>query len=170
MTARHCVDDGHGNVEVGEIIKYTVYADSNTYVAKVSHFTKNSDIAILTSVNDVDHSIARLSSGTVPVGLNVHIIGHPVGLQWTYITGVVSAIRDIKPSFVKRKFKTIHIASLVMRGNSGGGAFDNNGTLLGVASFMITDRRMPSPGMSFFVHRDVLIDLLNEKKIKYYRP
>lgn len=180
VTAKHCVEDDDGNVEVGEIIQYAIHSDHDNrypisndkkiYIAKVAHYTENSDIAILTAIDDVNHSIARISNTSIPVGLNVHIIGHPIGLQWTYITGVVSAVRYIKPSFVKNEFKTIHIAAFIMGGNSGGGAFDNNGNLIGVASFIVLDQKMPSAGMSFFVHKDILIELLAEENIKYYQP
>lgn len=174
-TARHCVTNRDGEVTLGEMVKYTqqidhdyewpVSKDEVVYVAKVSFFTEKSDIAILTSINDVDHGIVRISKKPITIGMTAHVMGHPTGLQWTYLTGMVSAVRTMTIYHWDYPLKTIHINASIRRGHSGCGAFDSGGNLIGIASFGIGPE---TSDMSFFIHRDTLIALLDGNDIRYY--
>jgi S1-C subfamily serine protease len=124
----------------------------------------STDLAVLKSIDDVDHNMLKISTNDVQIGTEVHILGHPVGMEYTYMKGIVSQVRKFHIPSIGKKLKVLHVTSLVWRGNSGGPAVDGSGHLVGVASFI----RPGTPGMSFFVHKDELIKLLDKADIKYY--
>ena len=80
----------------------------------------------------------KLSNKLPEVGSDVHAIGHPGSLSWTYTKGYVSQVR---PNYKWSYEKTIHQASIIQTqtpispGNSGGPLINSEGELLGVNSF-----------------------------------
>lgn len=101
------------------------------------------DLALLKVTGLVPkHSFAEVSQTAPAIGSDVHIMGHPGGLYYSYIAGKVSAYHDhIK--LIHKLGPFIQVSAPVYNGNSGGGAFDNEGRLIGIASFMPP---MPSTG------------------------
>ena len=174
ITARHCVSDDFGNVKFGSIIRYTVYKDftekqsdykpKHVYSAIIVAEKDTKDLAVLKSTDNVSHSIPKIARGPVRSGTHANILGHPSGLKWSFMSGDVSGTRQMKLDFFGLDLKLLHITSLIWRGNSGGPAFNDDGDIIGIASFI----RMDVPGMSFFVHKDELITLLDNNDIKYY--
>jgi S1-C subfamily serine protease len=173
-TARHCVAEEDDSVKLGSIKTFLTYDDFSTklprptpkhlYSAIVVDTDKDTDVAILKSIDDVTHDILKIRKGDVPVGLDAHTMGHPAGMTYSYITGVVSQIRDLNIPEIGKKVKTIHLTSLIWKGNSGCAAVDGDGNIIGVASFLLAS----APGMSFFVHKNELVKLLDKNNIKYY--
>ena len=181
VTARHCVmeDDTSPpqDSDLGTKIKYHMVSDydfqtpptpiDEVYTSTVVALHKDFDIAVLKSMDDVDHDIARIGSYTqVPTGMDVHIIGHPFDYRYSYMAGEVAATRVIhEPHLFPHKQLMLQVFSNAGPGSSGGGAFDSNGRLIGICSYI--DRRVP--GLSFFIHQQIINDFLIEENIKYYR-
>lgn len=119
---------------------------------------KQEDIALLAVVKPQTlkkHGIAKLARSSPRPGENVHIMGHPIGLYWSYSSGVVSAYpKTIKPNIL------MQIAAPVFHGNSGGGAFNDDGELVGIAWFI-----MNTPHMGCFVYLETLRSILNDTGI-----
>lgn len=136
-----------------------------SHKATVQAFDQAEDLAILRLVSsDVPkHPIAKLSKADLRDGDDVHVVGHPRGVMWTYIRGVVSSTREI-PNPNDFTFKVLQVSAPVWFGNSGGGAFDEDGRLIGIASYITR-----APNMSFFVHRDVIRGLLVSERVPGYR-
>jgi serine protease Do len=67
-------------------------------------------------------------SGTVKQGQQVIALGHPQGLQFSVVEGVISAMRDIEGAHM------IQIAIPIEVGNSGGPLLDLGGRVLGIVS------------------------------------
>jgi S1-C subfamily serine protease len=92
------------------------------------------DLAVL-QVKDVSpHGYAEFRQGTVPVGEEVYVVGQPWGdlsLPWTVTRGIVSGIR---PDFRDLKGEILQTDATIWYGNSGGGMFDHEGRLVGIAS------------------------------------
>lgn len=65
------------------------------------------------------------------VGQRVYAIGAPSGLELTLTEGLISGIRPIGRSFA------IQTSAAISPGSSGGGLFDENGSLVGITSFAI---------------------------------
>jgi S1-C subfamily serine protease len=57
----------------------------------------------------------------------------------------------------------VQIIAHVLPGNSGGGAFTKDGTLVGIASWI-----KGGAGISFFVHPETIQNFLITNKIKHY--
>ena len=59
------------------------------------------------------------------VGQDIHVIGHPQGLVWSYTNGVVSQIRDnhewTYSDGSKHQSRVLQIQTAINPGNSGGG-------------------------------------------------
>lgn len=116
------------------------------------------------------HDIAEVALENPGVGERLHVIGQPKGLYWSYIEGVVSAYRETLPE--ERSLVTelneidvigpyLQVSAPVWYGNSGGGAFDSEGKLVGIASFLTG-----SPVSCFFIHADVIRGLLKNHRIQ----
>jgi len=172
VTARHCIRNDDGSVTTGTIVKYKTY---NAYSPRIPEprltpfdiktaivvgFDRESDLAILSSVDNVRHKVAFISKDYVYDGQPVYIMGHTKGLEYTFMDGIVSKTREITAFGMRQK--TIHVTSHAWKGNSGGGAYDSNGKLVGICSFLVP------PGAVFFIHKDVVVDLLEENNIEYY--
>jgi len=177
VTARHCVDDKDQNVEKNSIVQYSTYNDfikneniippngpTTVFSAIIVADDITADIAVLKSIDDVNHHILNLNRKPIKIGTTAHIVGHTKGFRYTYMRGVVSQILRYKDEDDNQDHLTLHITSMMNRGNSGGPAVDNDGNVLGIASFL----RLDAPGMTFFIHRDELLELLEDNDIRYH--
>lgn len=153
LTAAHCVEDNL----IMEYSHVDEIGDRKRRSAVAVAVEKNIDLALLmTKSDDVDHPVITLTNQTISTGDPVHIIGHPAGYAWSYMLGHVSAIRpDMKGPMSSIK-KVVQISAPVWMGNSGGGAFDENGNLIGLCSWI----SKMGPNLAFFIHRDVVEEFL----------
>lgn len=130
------------------------------------------DLAIVEAAgkNLPRHDIAYVAEENPAIGEQINIVGQPKGLYWTYISGTVAQYRESLPE--ERSLVTdvneinvigpyIQLSAPVWFGNSGGGAFDRDGNLVGIASFLTG-----APHSSFFIHPDVIRKLLKDHKIQ----
>lgn len=131
-----------------------IYREPSTiHDATVLKHDETHDLALLkvNKVKDVpSHHVAPIATRTPLIGEKLSIYGHVVGMTWTYTQGLVSAYREENFRPVERdgrKGPYMQVAGEVFKGNSGGGAFNDRGELVGIASFMV-----PAPNECFFVH------------------
>ena len=124
-------------------------------IAKIIKFDPDNDIMILKTENYSSDDFAEISGSNGKIGDKVHIVGHPARVEFTYFTGIVSGFRkDTNPSGIEQNFT--HITAPIYMGNSGGGAFDSDGKLIGICSFF----RPAVPNMSFFVDAGTINNLI----------
>lgn len=128
--------------------------------AKVLLYDKGKDIAILYANDSPKHTIAVISKDIIRFGDDVHIMGHKIGYWWSYSRGYISKVR-IQAGPMQENIKVIQIDGTVWLGNSGGGAFNEKGELIGICAYI--DKR--GPGLSFFVHRDVILNALKRANV-----
>lgn len=126
--------------------------------ATVRVFRSDIDLALL----EVDrghippnHPVVLVGRGTVRLGTQVHVMGHTSGMWWCYTSGWISSDRTMRGPF-QAPNHVLQVSAPIWSGNSGGGAFDQAGSLVGIASFM----RPSVPSMGFFVHRNVILTFL----------
>lgn len=128
--------------------------DANPMKSDVAH-----DLALL-KVEDFarpEHPVAKLAASTPLVGEDLHFVGHMIGLYWSYTKGVVAAYRETEFWFNDdRKGPWLQVSAAVYKGNSGGGAFNSAGELVGIASFMVR-----APNTVFYVHLDSIKHFLD---------
>jgi S1-C subfamily serine protease len=135
-----------------------------SYDAIVMKFDRKNDLALLSTGLEhrpMHHDTADLSTRNIHDGDEVDVVGSTVGLPFTYLHGWVAATR---PADDEKPFKTLELAVAgVNHGNSGGGAFDDHGDIIGLADFMLASRSGfggEVQGIAFFVHRDVIAAFL----------
>jgi len=133
---------------------------SGMHLAKVTSYDGPHDLALLHAEGKLipPHESAELASELPAVGERIFIVGHPKGMYWTFIEGVVSSYREDLPTDTK-KGPYVQISAPVWFGNSGGGAFDSRGDLVGIASFITR-----APNTSFFVHPEAINKFLKTVK------
>lgn len=122
---------------------------------------RRADLALLVATNSKSvppHDIAVLATKLPEIGEQLGIVGHPGGLYWTYMPSVVAAYRDSMKSAGMDSIDGpfIQVAASVWHGNSGGGAFNSNGELVGIASFLKSD----TPAEAFFIHTYTIRNML----------
>ena len=113
---------------------------SDVMVAEVIGYDATKDLAVLMLDGKVPDDVneLKLSTSLPDVGSDVHAIGHPGSLSWTYTKGYVSQIRK---NYKWNYEKTLHEASIIQTqtpispGNSGGPLISSEGELIGVNSF-----------------------------------
>jgi hypothetical protein len=160
----------------GQPVYYSAYGDVKNehggkkfrsyHDARVLSFDKKHDLALVKADGSnadlpiPQHLVAGLAR-EVHVGEDLQIVGHPIGQWWTYIKGTVSAIRIATEGTDNRILDAVQVSAPVFFGNSGGGAFNSDGDLVGICSWL-----KRAPNMSFFVHRDHVEDLLKHNGIR----
>lgn len=125
---------------------------------------KSRDLALLRVVNPASvppHGIAKLADKTPEQGEPINIMGHPHQLYWTYTVGNVAAYRkDFSGVGMDIDGPFMQVAGPVWNGNSGGGAYNDRGELIGIASF-----KLPVPEESCFIHVETIRSVLQGQKI-----
>lgn len=153
LTAAHCVDD----VRPGELVQYAAWSDvewpqnrperiTEAHKARLVRRDDGHDLALLTvAYAPHSHAWAHIAAG-VEDGEPVILVGHPVGLLYTWLPGTVSATRFVLgPAGPSR---VVHITTPAWYGNSGGAAINRRGEIAGLCSFLMTR----TPSTTFFVH------------------
>jgi len=189
VTAQHCVQHlGHPKVDpINEMLRRmldipdswdptgqpAIYSSFGDVEDKATCKVRNTHTATVLA-NDPDHDLAlvKVDAGAIPhheiaelatnvrTGDEAHIVGHPAGMWWTYIKGVVAAVRPNCEGPSHHSFDAVHVSAPVFFGNSGGGAFNQDGQLIGISSWI---RRVPNT--AFFVKFDYVSDLLKKNNV-----
>lgn len=177
LTAAHCVeaaarmsfeisDEEEVYNPKGNLILFVNHSDLDknleipqdvTSIGVVRKFDQKIDLSLIEVVTSTSkHDIAEIMiDENIVTGQGLHIVGHTAGIVWTYSRGYVSNSRMLEgPSGII--VKTLQASAPVWMGNSGGGAFDSQGHLVGICSWI----NLRAPNLSFFVHRDVVAKFL----------
>lgn len=180
ITAAHCVVDEGDEDEpkpyvspVGQQVQYLVTYDVDVDMSPNVTVGRKATVKAVDIVNDLallrasdenmplGHPVATLQrSNSVDVGSEVHIVGHTVGLWWTYTKGVIAnhRVASVPSIFVTKDTHVFQISAPVWFGNSGGGAFDRYENLIGISSFV----RTRGPNICFFIHHDLIWDFVQK--------
>jgi len=104
-------------------IQYIIDFDESFDLIKFKIESSNSTFPFLTPYN-----------GRIEKGENIFTIGSPLGLESTVSTGIVSNVREFEGYG-----RVIQITAPISHGSSGGTVFNENGYLIGVTTFGITE-------------------------------
>lgn len=164
----------------GTIVHYIVEGDVSAIgeapfalrLGKVIVVDPEHDLAMIEAggSNLPSHDIAVLATQYPAIGEKIAVVGQPKGLYWSFVEGTVAAYRDTVPA--KRSPVSsvneipfvgpyVQVSGPVWFGNSGGGVFDTNGELIGIASFLTG-----MPHSCYFIHGDSIRKLLKDHKIQ----
>lgn len=130
------------------------------HLSKVVSYDGEHDLALLKALGKTipSHDHTSVVSEMPALGEHVYIVGHPKGLYWSFVEGVISQYHEELPRD-HGAGPYVQISAPVWFGNSGGEAFDSRGDLVGIASFITK-----APNTSFFVHPDAINKFLKTVK------
>jgi len=157
-------DEQQNWTPVGQQVLYSNRADIDPnhkayHSGKVTAVDMVDDLALVKADAPGQHFIAPLRRGVIHDGEELHIVGHPAGSWWTYIHGYVAGERE--NYWDGKHYRPItQVSGPVFFGNSGGGAFDVDGNLVGIC-----DAISRVPETAFFVPRDVLRGFLEHERV-----
>tara|TARA_Y100000310_G_C20674421_1_gene812117 strand:+ start:234 stop:1037 length:804 start_codon:yes stop_codon:yes gene_type:complete len=121
-------------------------------------FDAKNDLALIkTQKHNSAEAIVNISQDTLRVGEEVHVVGHTVGIPYTYANGYLAGIRD--DNLGQGMISVLQISAPLYFGNSGGGVYNQKGELIGICSYLYM--RMPTH-LNFFIHRDTLISFTSK--------
>ncbi len=142
LTAGHCAaavaEMEERDTPVGEIIEYATKTTTDApRTAIVLAVDEEHDLALLQALgHHHSHETARVATGREEIGSKLVFEGHPGGLSWTRVEGTVAAYREDMNN-VDFSGPFMQVSAPIYFGNSGGGGFNENGELVGIASFMV---------------------------------
>ena len=125
----------------------------------VIKYNEDDDLALISVETKESHPVATLRAKPVQAGEEVSLIGHPLGFQWSFTHGYVSLPSAKIPADVgtsKVDSYRLQLDGAINHGNSGGGAFDMNGELVGICSFGTTR----ASGLGWYVGQDIIRNFL----------
>jgi S1-C subfamily serine protease len=168
LTAYHCIAD-----EKYDGFKYAVYTDfylpgtlrENAHVAvrlaRLAATDQEHDLALLRALDPpLNHGVAKVALDTIRAGSFVSTMGHPLRLGWSYSSGQVAAIREY--NIEGHDILAVQATTPISRGNSGGGLFDIQNSLVGVVHgcINVTGVQHLCTHMNLFVHAQYIRDFL----------
>jgi hypothetical protein len=128
------------------------FSNGNVSPARVIRSDEPSDVALVEIQCPVGcHTVILSSAEDIAPGSEILAIGHPVGLQHTLTSGIVSAVRRA------RGVMLIQVDAALNEGNSGGPILErNSGAVVGIVSFKISGME----GLGFAVAVDDALRVL----------
>ena len=161
VTAAHCVRDK----------KIVHYVTSNTapemYEEPVTLFSGSvravdeaHDLALIDSLSELPHGVARLADRDPDIGADLTIVGSTVGLVFTVSPGTVAAYKLRLNYLTDKQGPFMEMVSGIWNGNSGGPAFDMRGRLVGIVIM-----KSPAPTVGFAVHRVTVMRFMHDNGV-----
>lgn len=122
---------------------------------------RTADIAVLELDENLPSMVpARLSSSLPQPGDELWTLGHPIALDYSLSRGIVSAVRPMSAvGAVGWKGHVLQTDAAINPGVSGGGLFDTEGRLVGIA-VSIVSRSGGFEGIGFGIALDAVKDVL----------
>jgi tetratricopeptide (TPR) repeat protein len=113
--------------------RLAVIFNGKAFAAKARHYNPENDICLL-DVPDLKAPKALIGdTNQLKVGARVYAIGSPSGLELTLSDGIVSGFREVKGGHY------IQNTAPISSGSSGGGLFDEEGLLVGLPTFYLSE-------------------------------
>lgn len=156
LTAAHCME----GTNLGSLHYYSTPSDvfdndtyryrptpiahgSNLYAQDFDH-----DICLLRAPNAPDHSVVDLTRYMPRPGMFAQTMSNPLGLYWSYASGDVAGVRFLPSPTTGKGMLFVQTTVPISPGSSGGGLFDEDGTLIGLSNSIADGGQV----VNFFVH------------------
>jgi len=147
LTAAHCTDEENGGLYV--VTRDDWHQDGwiVVHAAHEGYRDEKRDLTTLRVFADFDHPWAVVREAAMHPGADVLLMGHPIGLAWTFSRAYVSQRRPRIMNAIEVPENALQIQGPVWFGYSGSGAFDLSGELIGIGSWI----RQDAPDIGFYV-------------------
>ncbi len=168
LTAAHCTEPEDAYTAAG--FAFLTYAEIGAkgsrgakggpyHLAVVAARDEVQDLALLSVLDELPpHRIGYVSPFEPLAGQHVNMVGHTSGYPYSWAPGWVSAIRKtVGPDPIRGLFT--QVATEGRGGNSGGGLWDDDGQLVGVASYA------DMHGWTWFVARQTIASFLTKNLV-----
>lgn len=162
------------NAHVVESNDKTEIEIENFKKEKIKNFTivkcykKDIDLCLI-KTNVSPKSFFKLNNKDFERGENIYVIGHSLGLDYSFTDGLISGVRTYKDvsKDSKQNTKLYQISAPISPGNSGGPIFTKDGSLVGVSTFVISAK--VAQNLNFSITNKELAKYFKEKKkAKFY--
>lgn len=132
-------------------------AKGKVYPATLIAWSRNADLALIqTDVKDVG---VKIASRTPPVGTDIWVVGTPIGMENIVSKGIISRA-NIK---IGGEAANITLSdATILPGSSGGGAWTNDGTLVGL-SLAITGHKNAPYAFTVLARAEEISKFLNKR-------
>lgn len=157
VTAAHCVREPMQYVTRGDVYPLGdvhPLASREARSSTLLRFDPMHDLALVKADKPPSHGTATLALQSPRQGQYAQTMGHPIGLWWSYSSGEVSAVRQ--RDILGHNQVWVQSSAPFNEGNSGGGLFDEDNRLIGIASAFTPAH----DGLSYFVHMQYVRALL----------
>ena len=118
---------------VKEASTIQVLHQETNYPATLRHTDWDRDICTLDVDGFKGYAVTRGSTIRLKVGAKVYAIGAPKGLELTLSDGLISSLRPVPGG------QYLQITAPISPGSSGGGLFDDDGFLIGLPTFYLSE-------------------------------
>jgi S1-C subfamily serine protease len=154
LTNRHVVDpyfvaDDPGSVPRSAAIR-VYFHDASSGPARVWWVDpRGADMALI-ATGKVPDDLAIAMNGKIRdmrIGDKVFAVGNPHELSWSYAEGVISGMRELPQG--ADNLQVLQLQVPINQGNSGGGLYATDGTLVGIVSW--TKDKAQAEGISFAI-------------------
>jgi serine protease Do len=153
LLADHCVNPPEGiNIDKVWVRDYKDHAQEATIEKK----DQQDDLALL----KIKHAEipAKIALTQPPAGTTIWIVGMPLGITWAVTKGIISQTDIEINGFTATFFVT---DATVLPGNSGGGAWNAKGELIGIVSMSTSSLGvLGAAGLGIVVDTDTINDFL----------
>jgi len=140
--------------------RYRMVRSSAINVGNIIAVNRNSDLALVRANVDTAYITTQLSKKRIRRGDRLYVTGHTAGLPYTYSEVLIANERIMTTVDGNKPVKVLQLSGPVWRGNSGGGAFDERGKLMGICSFLIRG----TSNITFFIHRDEISKFMRDNE------
>jgi len=118
---------------IKDAVNIQVVYHGKQYPANLRHTDWERDVCTLT-VKGVNAPVVVIGSTShLKIGAQVYAIGAPQGLELTLSEGIISSLREVDGG------QYLQISAPISPGSSGGGLFDEEGRLIGLPTFYLSE-------------------------------
>ena len=137
-----------------KVIKIKV-GDKILNVEGLIYTDKENDLVILKAKGEKLQTVRLGDIAKTNIGEKVYVISSPEGLENTISDGILSGIREITSDK-----KVFQITAPISPGSSGSPVFNNNGEVIGIATFLIKEAQ----NLNFAMPVNLIKDKIGSKK------
>lgn len=160
LTAAHCDRELVGPLYYSVIGEYSgVFRMPRLHSMELAGVDRLHDLAVYrTDAFDTPtHVVAPLARTTPRIGEDLYLMGHTMGLSWSFRHGWVAAYREAQMELVeKHTGPWMQVSAPIGAGDSGGGAFNERGELVGTVSSTAGS----APNTVFYVYLPTIQEFL----------